>query len=135
MINNNILKLDHWQKHNHIHENISEKELYEAYKIFFGTLVSGSRLKIISLLKKDKKTVSEIMDDLDMEQTIVSHNLARLKLCGIVKSEIKGRFRRYYLNKETIKPLIEIINKHMSQYCIHILRKMNENTKEKHERR
>ncbi|MEK6872453.1 MAG: metalloregulator ArsR/SmtB family transcription factor [Nanoarchaeota archaeon] len=120
MIDKNILKLEH----NHDHTKISEKELYEVYKIFFGTLVSELRLKIINLLKKDKKTVSEIMNELCIDQTAVSHNLARLKLCGFVKSEIDGKFRKYYLNKETIKPLIDIINKHMSQYCIHILRKM-----------
>ena len=117
MINGNILK----HLHNNHNGNIPKEKLYEAYKIFFGTLVSEPRLKIIDLLKKDKKTVSEIMDELDIEQTIVSHNLSRLKLCGFVKNEIKGKYRYYSLNKETIKPLIEIINKHMSKYCVHIL--------------
>ncbi len=124
MIDKNILSLEHLHEHNH--KKISEKELYEAYKIFFGALVSEPRLKILNFLNNDKKTVSEIIKELNMEQTIVSHNLARLKLCGFVKSEISGRFRKYYLNKETIKPLIEIINKHMSQHCVHILRKMKE---------
>ena len=27
------------------------------------------------------------------------------------------------LNNETIKPVMEIIDKHMSKYCIHILKK------------
>ncbi len=114
MINNLILK--------NLHKaGFSEQEMYYSYKIFFGTLVSESRLKIINLLKKDKKNVSEIINELNMDQTSVSHNLARLKKCGFVKSEIKGKFRDYRLNEETIKPLIELINKHMAQYCIHIL--------------
>ena len=67
-----------------------------------------------------------------MNQTAVSHNLERLKKCGFVKSKIEGKFRYYELNEETIKPLMEIIEKHMSCHCIHILRenkKLNEEIK------
>ncbi len=117
MINKSILRLCH-------KEGFKEGELCEAYKIFFGTLVSEPRLNIINLLRKGKKNVSEIMEGLGMDQTSVSHNLARLKLCGFVNSEIEGKYRYYKINEETIKPLMEIIESHMSQYCIHILRAM-----------
>src|SRR3989344_9451894 len=114
MINKSIL--------NHVHkEGFDEEELYEAYKIFFGTLVSEPRLKIINLLRKGKKNVSEIIEELKMDQTSVSHNLARLKRCGFVTDEINGKFRFYKLNETTIKPIIDNIDKHMSQHCIHIL--------------
>ena len=102
----------------------SEEELYGAYRIFFGTLVSEPRLKIINLLRKGKKNVSEIMQELNMDQTNVSHNLARLKRCGFVNSHVDSKFRYYKLNEETIKPLMQIIEKHMAKYCIHILRAM-----------
>lgn len=117
MINKNILK-------HCCDEGFDEQELYEAYKIFFGTLVSESRLKIINLLRKGKKNVSQIMDELSIDQTTASHNLARLKKCGFVKTDVDGKYRYYSLNKETIGPLMEIIEKHMSQYCVHILRAM-----------
>ena len=114
MISKNIL--------HHVHKGgFKEEELYDAYKIFFGTLVSESRLKIINLLRKGKKNVSELIDELKMDQTAVSHDLSRLKQCGFVKSEIEGKFRYYALNEETISPLMGLIDKHMSQYCIHIL--------------
>ena len=119
MINKSILESCH-------KEGFNEEELYGAYKLFFGTLVSEPRLKIINLLRKKKRNVSEIMRDLKMDQTSVSHDLARLKQHGFVKSEIEGKFRYYNLNEETIKPLMEIIEKHMGQYCIHILREMRE---------
>jgi DNA-binding transcriptional ArsR family regulator len=114
MISKNILKLS------------TQKEIYDAYKVFFGTLVSEPRLKIINLLRKGKKNVSQIVKELNTDQTSVSHNLARLKLCGFVKSESKGKYRYYYLNQETIKPLMTIIDKHMAQYCIHIIKKLKE---------
>ena len=117
MINKSIL--------NHVHkEGFDEEELYEAYKIFFGTLVSEPRLKIINLLRKGKKNVSEIIEELKMDQTAVSHNLARLKKCGFVTDEINGKFRYYKLNESTIKPIIDNIDKHMSLHCIHILHAM-----------
>jgi len=115
MINKNIFRHCH-------NDGFNEQELYGAYKIFFGTLVSEPRLKIINLLKNGKKNVSEIIKELDMDQTAVSHNLERLKKCGFVKPKSEGKFRYYELNKETIKPLMEIIEKHMSCYCVHILR-------------
>ena len=105
----------------HIHK-ISERENYGAYKIFFGTLVSESRLKIINLLRKCKKNVSEIIKELDMEQTMVSHDLERLRRCGFVEVKNVGKFRYYKLNEKTIKPLMNIIDKHMAEYCIHILK-------------
>jgi len=108
----------------HVHKtNLEEKEIYGAYKIFFGTLVSESRLKIINLLREGEKNVGEIIDILKEDQTSISHDLARLKRCGFVKATVKGKFRYYRLNKETILPLMKIIDKHMSHYCIHILHK------------
>lgn len=114
MINKSILK--NVQK-----EEFKDDEIYRAYKIFFGTLVSESRLKIINLLRNGKKNVSEIIKALNINQTIVSHDLSRLKRCGFVNVEIKGKFRYYTLNENTIFPLMNLIDKHMSKYCIHIL--------------
>ena len=105
----------------HVHkEGFSEKELYGAYKIFFGTLVSEARLKIMNLLMKGEKNVSEIVKELKIDQTSVSHDLTRLKRCGFVKLEVKGKFRYYSLN-EDIKQIMKLINEHMNEYCIHIL--------------
>ena len=114
MMNQSILKHAH-------HEGFSEEELYGAYKLFFGTLFSETRLKIINLLRKRRLNVSEIAQELDIDQTIVSHNLTRLKQHGFVVSETDGKFRYYKLNEETINPIMSLIDKHMSQYCIHIL--------------
>lgn len=118
MISKNILKQSR-------RKGFKEEEVYNAYKIFFGTLVSEPRLRIINLLRKKEKSVSKIMSELDMDQTSVSHNLSRLKKCGFVNVKIKGKFRYYTLNKETIKPLMSLIDTHMSKHCIHILRSQN----------
>lgn len=115
MISKNMLSECH-------QDGFKEEEVYGAYKIFFGTLCSESRLKIINLLRSGKKNVSEMMTELKMNQTAISHDLARLKKCGFVASEVDGKYRYYSLNSKTIQPLMDIIDKHMSQFCIHILR-------------
>jgi len=117
MINKSILQKCH-------KNGFEDEEVYGAYKIFFGTLFSESRLKIINLLRKNKRNVSEIIEELKMDQTAVSHDLARLKQCGFVKSEVDKKYRYYSLNEKTIKPLMEMIDEHMSQFCIHILHTM-----------
>jgi len=120
MITKNMLKSCH-------EEGFHEGEIYDAYKIFFGTLVSESRLKIINLLRNNKKNVSEITKELKIDQTAVSHDLARLKTCGFVKTERNGKFVYCSLNEKTINPIMKLIDKHMAQHCIHILHNAREN--------
>jgi DNA-binding transcriptional ArsR family regulator len=122
MVNKNILQSCH-------SEGFDEHELYGAYKIFFGTLVSEPRLRIVNLLRKGPKNVSEIVRETDGEQTAVSHDLKRLRDCGFVESEIRGKFRYYKLNKKTISPLMDLIDKHMCGNCVHILRSKGGNKK------
>ncbi len=96
--------------------------LEKAYKIFFGTLANNNRLMIINLLRKGTKCVHEICKELNFNQTTVSHNLKRLLRCGFVFVEQKGKHRYYSLNRKTIKPLMELIDSHMHEYCEKIAR-------------
>ena len=89
----------------------------KAYKIFFGTLNNEKRLYIINSLRKGPKCVSEICKLLDFNQTTVSHNLERLEKCGFVFMEKKGKHRIYALNQKTIKPLMNLIDAHMREFC------------------
>ena len=91
--------------------------LKNTYKIFFGTLNSKFRVEIINLLRKESKNVTEISKALNMNQTTVSHNLARLKKCGFVFVKNNGKERIYTLNSKTIKPLMMLIDQHMNTYC------------------
>ncbi|MBS3091282.1 winged helix-turn-helix transcriptional regulator [Candidatus Pacearchaeota archaeon] len=116
MINKSILHSCHL-------EGFKEKDVYGAYKIFFGTLVSESRLKIINILRKKRMNVSELINELRADQTAVSHDLARLRQCGFVETEKEGKFVNYYLS-EDIREMMHLIDEHMDKYCIHILHEM-----------
>lgn len=96
-------------------------EEIRAYRLFFSALSNETRLAIIALLRRDGgKTVSEIVEELDFEQSRVSHGLKCLAFCGFVRHRREGRSRIYYLNEETLEPLLEIADRHLQLYADHL---------------
>lgn len=93
----------------------------DVYKLFFGSLANPNRLQILTILRTGAMNVTEICKKLKFEQTMVSHNLKRLETCGMVFAEQRGKNRYYSLNNKTIKPLMELIDKHTYQYCEHVV--------------
>jgi len=62
-------------------------------------------------------SVSEISKKIKVEQSKLSHALASLRFCSIVQSKQRGKQRIYYLNKQTIIPILKIIDKHKCKFC------------------
>lgn len=94
-----------------------KKELKHPYNVFFGTLANQTRLDIIMLLMKGEHNVTQIYTKLGYNQPTISKSLARLEHCGFVFCEHRGKQCYYTLNKNTIKPLVSLMKKHMGQYC------------------
>ncbi len=89
-----------------------------SYKRFFTTLGNENRLKIIHFLAKNgPQNVSQIVDRTKLEQTAVSHNLKRLLSCQFVHLKQNGKERVYSINEETIKPLLTLMDKHVTKFC------------------
>lgn len=95
--------------------------IHKAYDCFFETLANERRLKIIRILQSGPKAVLKIVELSSMEQSNVSHNLRRLELCGFVHRKANGKQRIYSLNKETILPLMKLIERHTEKYCKHCI--------------
>lgn len=93
-----------------------------AYKLFFSSLANINRLKLINVLRQGRKNVNELCEATKFEQTMVSHNLKRLEKCGMVFVEQEGKCRYYSVNKETIKPLLDLIDTHMNKYCCKLIK-------------
>jgi len=74
-------------------------------------------MRIIIELRKGDKSVNELVESIKVEQSKLSHALASLKCCKIVESKIEGKKRIYSLNKKTIVPMLEIIDKHEKNFC------------------
>lgn len=92
----------------------------KANQLFFGTLANQSRLEILNVLRNGKKNVSEICKATQFEQSMVSHNLRELEYHGMVFKEKEGKYSYYNLNKKTIRPLLQLIDEHMKEYCCKI---------------
>jgi DNA-binding transcriptional ArsR family regulator len=88
-----------------------------TYHLFFKNLSNKLRIEIIESLKEKEKNVTSLSKDLGVEQSKVSHALANLKSCKIVECKIKGKERIYYLNKKTIIPILNLIDKHSKEFC------------------
>lgn len=56
-----------------------------------------SRLQILCILRQGEHCVCEILEHLDLSQSLVSHHLRDLKDAGIVKSKKNGLNVRYKL--------------------------------------
>ncbi len=91
--------------------------LSRAYNIIFETLGNKNRMKILESLLVSNKTVSQLTKDLNLDQTTISHNLRRLKVCGFVMDKRIGKNKIYSANKETVIPLIKFVDNHISCYC------------------
>ncbi|HET9850378.1 MAG TPA: metalloregulator ArsR/SmtB family transcription factor [Candidatus Saccharimonadales bacterium] len=91
---------------------------YAVFDDFFTVLGNKQRVKILQYLSKEgDKSVGEISQRLNMEQSAVSHNLRRLLLCHFVSVEQCGKERVYSINHDTVQPLFEMIEDHVSKYC------------------
>ncbi len=88
-----------------------------SYNVFFKTISQKTRIEILELLKKRSMSVSEIVKALKQEQSKVSHNLKKLADCNIVEVKQQGKNRIYSLNKETILPLMKLVEKHVNNNC------------------
>ena len=87
-----------------------------SYTLFFKALSNDTRLRIIDLLRRGPRNATEIGEDLNIEQSMVSHNLACLINCGFVIVKQCGKNKVCSLNEETIIPLLQIIDRHVEQY-------------------
>jgi DNA-binding transcriptional ArsR family regulator len=84
---------------------------------FFSTLANPTRLAIIELLYEKPRSVTELVEELGQEQSMVSHNLRPLTRCKFVKRRRDGKNNVYHLNHETIDPILAAIENHAEKYC------------------
>jgi len=87
-----------------------------SYILFFKALSNDTRLRIVDLLRSGSRNATEIGKALDIEQSMVSHNLTCLINCGFVTAKQFGKNKVCSLNKETVIPLLEIIDRHTREY-------------------
>ena len=73
------------------------------------SLSDGNRLRILLIISGGKKSVSAIVEELDLSQPLVSHHLKELKRSLLVTVERKGSFVYYELADERILEALQIL--------------------------
>ena len=84
---------------------------------FFSTLANPTRLAIMELLDGAPMSVTQIVEALGEEQSMVSHNLRPLVQCRLVHVARQGKNRVYSLNHETLDPILGVMESHAAKYC------------------
>ena len=88
-----------------------------SYTTFFETIANKTRLKILEILQAKSMSVTLICTILGEEQSKISHSLKCLTECHFLDVKQKGKQRIYSLNKETILPLMKLVDEHVKKYC------------------
>jgi len=86
-------------------------------RLFFETMATELKIDIVVSLKEKPMYVNELSEHLNQERSKVSHALKSLLECGIVTVNKDGKKRVYSLNKDTILPLLNLVERHVKKYC------------------
>lgn len=70
-------------------------------------LADESRLRILSLLASEERSVDELASRLNLRGPTVSHHLAKLREVGLVSVRTEGTTHNYRLNSERLRGLGE----------------------------
>ncbi len=89
---------------------------FRLYREFFRALGNQTRFAIVQLLRDRPHYVGEMVDELKMEQSRVSHNLGCLLNCGFVQWEWRGKNKVYRLRPE-VMPILAAIDRHIARYA------------------
>lgn len=73
------------------------------------SLSDSNRLRILLLLSGGKKSVSALVEELDLSQPLVSHHLKELKRSLLVKVEREGSFVYYELADARILSVLQTL--------------------------
>ncbi len=85
---------------------VSDEKSLGSLSRFFGLLRDTNRLKILFAIGKDRKSVSEIMAETSLPQTLVSFHLRPLRESGILTTERRGAFIYYSLSEPNLIDLL-----------------------------
>ena len=86
-------------------------ELADLFKMF----ADSTRIKILYDLFDGEKNVSEICEDIEMNQSAVSHQLKALKTAKLVKSRRDGKAIYYSLDDDHVKTIIAMGKEHVEE--------------------
>jgi ArsR family transcriptional regulator, arsenate/arsenite/antimonite-responsive transcriptional repressor len=88
----------------------NESKQVASLSLILKIVSEESRLKLLCILRKGNHCVCEMMEHVNLSQSLISHHLKDLKDAGIVKDEKKG-LRVYYSLTKKGKHIINLLFK------------------------
>lgn len=88
-----------------------------SFDSFFQNFANKTKLDIVFALKEASLSVNELVRKTDLEQSKISHNLKKLTQCNVLTVKKQGKQRIYSLNKDTVLPMLQLVEKHVQNYC------------------
>ena len=95
-------------------KDMSEEELLELDDLF-KMFADSTRIKILYDLFDGEKNVSEICEDIEMNQSAVSHQLKALRTGKLIKSRRDGKAVYYALDDDHVKTIIAMGKEHIEE--------------------
>ncbi len=94
--------------------DIEEEELLNLAELF-KMFADSTRIRILYDLFEGEKNVTEICEDIEMNQSAVSHQLKALKTGKLVKSKRDGKAIIYSLADDHVKTIIAMGKEHIEE--------------------
>ncbi|MCP4347761.1 MAG: winged helix-turn-helix transcriptional regulator [Desulfobacterales bacterium] len=89
-------------------ETVVEKEMKDSLAELFRIMGDRSRLSVLLCLSERSRNVSEIVRELGMKQSLVSHHLKVLKQYGLVSARRNSPFVLYSASETKLDQLISL---------------------------
>lgn len=94
--------------------DLSETDLLELADLF-KMFADSTRIKILYDLFDGEKNVTEICEDIEMNQSAVSHQLKALKTAKLIRSRREGKSIKYSLDDDHVKTIIAMGKEHIEE--------------------
>ena len=92
---------------------IKFEELNIILSKFLKVLSDPTRLSLISYLKENPSTASDIQEKFDLSQSYTSHQLKKLVEAGIIDSNRTGKTKIFEIKEKSIFKLISILKSYV----------------------
>jgi ArsR family transcriptional regulator len=95
-------------------KDVPEEELIDLAELF-KMFADSTRIKILYDLFQGEKNVTEICNDLEMNQSAISHQLKILRSSKLIKARRDGKMMLYSLADEHVKTIIAMGMDHVEE--------------------
>ena len=102
------------KKREYMLKDLREEELLELADLF-KMFSDSTRIKILYDLFDGEKSVTEICEDIEMNQSAVSHQLKALKSAKLIRSRREGKSVMYSLDDDHVKTIIAMGKEHIEE--------------------